>query len=312
VHPEMRFASCRGTWRLRSLLSLTFMDLGSIGVWSGPLRNGERSAVLDASAELEDLGYGTIWFPAGAHEGLAEHIESILQRTRRIVVATGIVNIWTHPAAEIAAEHHALSTAHPGRFLLGLGVSHQGVVERSGLTYERPLQKMTSYLDALDAAPHPVPKEERILASLGPRSLEQAGERSCGTHPYFVPPQHTRIARQALGPGAVVAPEQMVVLETDPARARAIARPLIDRYLHAPNYTNNLLRLGFSASDFEDGGSDHVVDAIVAHGDPATVMQRVQEHLAAGADHVCIQVLTDTPAAIPMDGFRQLAQVLPR
>ena len=205
-----------------------------------------------------------------------------MQRTRRVVVATGIVNIWTHPAAEVAAEHHAITTAHPGRFLLGLGVSHQGVVERSGLTYERPLAKMAGYLDELDAAPNPVPKAERILASLGPRSLEQAGKRSCGTHPYFVPPEHTRIARQALGPSATVAPEQMVVLETDPARAREIARPLIDRYLHAPNYTNNLLRLGFTEADFADGGSDHVVDAIVAHGDAATVMQRVQEHLSRG------------------------------
>ncbi|HLZ25799.1 MAG TPA: LLM class F420-dependent oxidoreductase [Chloroflexota bacterium] len=287
------------------------MDLGKIGVWSGALRNGERGAVLDAAAELEDLGYGTIWFPGGAHEGLTEHIESILQRTRRVGVATGIVNIWTHPAAEVAAEHHAITTAHPGRFLLGLGVSHQPVVERSGLTYQRPLAKMTAYLDALDAAPHPVPKAERILASLGPKSLAQAGARACGTHPYFVPPAHTRLAREALGPLAVVAPEQMVVLETDQARAREIARPLIDRYLHAPNYTNNLLRLGFTAADFSDGGSDHLVDAIVAHGDADTVMRRVQEHLDAGADHVCIQVLTPTPAAIPMDGWRQLARVLP-
>ncbi len=285
------------------------MDLGSIGVWSGALRNGERGAVLDAAAELEDLGYGTIWFPGGQHEGLAEHISSILQRTRRVVVATGIVNIWTHPAAEIAAEHHAITQEHPGRFLLGLGVSHQTVVERSGLRYERPLQKMIAYLDELDSAPTPVPIDERILAALGPRMLEVAGQRSCGTHPYFVPPEHTRIARQALGPQKVVAPEHMVVLETDPARARAIARPSIDRYLHAPNYTNNLLRLGFSASDFLNGGSDRVVDAIVAWGDPQTIMRRVKEHHAAGADHVCIQVLTETPQDLPtaMNGWRQLA-----
>jgi probable F420-dependent oxidoreductase len=288
------------------------MDLGSIGVWSGALRGAERSAMLDAAAELEDLGYGTIWFPAAGHEGLVEHIESILQRTRRVVVATGIVNIWTHPAADIAAEHHAITSAHPGRFLLGLGVSHHSVVERSGLTYERPLQKMIGYLDELDAAPTPVPIDERILAALGPRMLELAGRRSCGTHPYFVPPAHTGIARQALGPGKVVAPEQMVVLETDPARARDIARPSIDRYLHAPNYTNNLLRLGFTEADFQNGGSDRVVDAIVAHGDAETIMQRVKEHLAAGADHVCIQILTASPKVIPMPGFRQLARVLPR
>src|SRR5712692_5379682 len=242
------------------------MDLGLFGVWSGALRNGERAAVLDAAAELEELGYGTIWFPGGEHEGLAEHLSSILQRTRRVVVATGIVNIWTHPPQEIAAEHHALNQAHPGRFLLALGVSHHHVVERSGLHYERPLQKMIAYLDELDSAPTPVPIDERILAALGPRMLTLARDRSCGTHPYFVPPEHTRIARQTVGPNKVVAPEQIFVLETDPTRARAVARPSIDRYLHAPNYTNNLLRLGFAEDEFRNGGSDRLVDAIVAGG----------------------------------------------
>jgi probable F420-dependent oxidoreductase len=287
------------------------MDLGAIGVWSGALRNGERPAMAAAAAELEELGYGTIWFPGGAHEGLAGHITSLLDATRHVVVATGIVNIWTHPAPEIAAEHRAITQAYPGRFLLGLGISHQRNVESSGLKYERPMQKLISYLDELDAAPTPVPVDERILASLGPRSLQIARERSLGSHPYFVPPEHTRIARQALGPGKILAPEQMVVVDADPARARAVARPSIDRYLHAPNYTNNLLRLGFEASDFENGGSDRLVDVIVAHGDPATVMQQVRLHHAAGADHVCIQVLTDPPAdlAQSMNGWRQLAQV---
>jgi probable F420-dependent oxidoreductase len=287
------------------------MNLGSVGVWSGALRNGERSAVLEASAELDELGYGTIWFPGGQHEGLAEHILAILERTRRAVVAPGIVNIWTHPEAEIAAEHHAIMQAHPARFLLGLGVSHQGLVERSGLKYERPLHKMASYLEALDSAPTPVPIDERILASLGPRSLQMARDRSCGTHPYFVPVEHTRIARAAIGPGKILAPEQMVVVETDAQRARAIARPSIDRYLHAPNYTNNLLRLGYSESDFVDGGSDRLVDDIVAWGDADTIMQRVHEHHSAGADHVCIQVLTEPPADLQqsMAGWRQLARV---
>jgi probable F420-dependent oxidoreductase len=287
------------------------MELGTIGVWSGALRTGERSAILDASAELEELGYGTIWFPGAGHEGLAEHILAILGRTRRVVVATGIVNIWTHPAAEIAAEHQAITQAHPGRFLLGLGISHQAVVERSGLKYERPLAKLIEYLDELDAAPTPVPIDERILASLGPRSLRLARDRSAGSHPYFVPVEHTRIARQALGPGKLLAPEQMVVVESDPARARAIARPSIDRYLHAPNYTNNLLRLGFAEADFANGGSDRLVDAIVAWGDPARIMDKVHEHHRAGADHVCIQVLTEPPAVLnsAMDGWRQLAKV---
>lgn len=290
------------------------MDLGRFGVWSGALRNGERGAVLDAAAELEELGYGTIWFPGGQHAGLADHIMALLGRTRRAVVATGICSIWTHPASEIAAEHRAITQAHPSRLLLGLGVSHERVVAASGLTYERPMQKLRSYLDELDAAPTPVPIDERILAALGPRALKLAGERSCGTHPYFVPPAHTRIARQALGPNKIVAPEQMVLLETDPARARTIARPSIDRYLHTPNYTNNLLRLGFAEQDFADGGSDRLVDAIVAWGDPRTIVQRVREHYAAGADHVCIQVLSETPGdlAAAMDGWRRLAPELAR
>jgi probable F420-dependent oxidoreductase len=285
------------------------MDLQSVGVWSGALRNAERAAVLEAAAELEELGYGTIWFPGGRHEGLAEHIRGMLAATRRVVVATGIVSIWTHPAAAIAAMHHAITQVYPGRFLLGVGISHQHVVQAAGLHYDKPLQKLRSYLDELDAAPTPVPINERILASLGPRSLELARERSVGTHPYFVPVEHTRIARAAVGPGKIVAPEQMVVVETNPERARAIARPSIDRYLHAPNYTNNLLRLGFAEQDFDNGGSDRLVDAIVAWGDAGTISQRLRAHHAAGADHVCIQVLTPTPQdlAASMDGWRQLA-----
>src|SRR5438067_1778258 len=192
------------------------MELGSIGVWSGALRRGEQAAIFEASAELEELGYGTIWFPGGDRAGLAELIEGILGATKRAVAATGIVNIWTHPAAEVAAEHTALTKAHPGRFLLGLGISHQPVVEGAGLTYEKPLQKMRSYLDELDAAPTPVPIEERILASLGPLSLKMARDRSAGTHPYFMPVEHTRISRAAVGPGKIVAPEQMVVVEGNP------------------------------------------------------------------------------------------------
>jgi probable F420-dependent oxidoreductase len=285
------------------------MNLGAIGVWSGTLRRGDRGAITQAAAELEELGYGTIWFPGGEHAGLAEHIDAILKATRRMVVATGIVNIWTHPAAEIAAEHDAITRAYPGRFLLGIGISHQRVVEGAGIRYEKPLQKMRSYLDELDAAPTPVPIDQRILASLGPLSLKIARERSRGTHPYFVPVEHTRIARETLGTGKIVAPEQMVVLATDPASARAIARPSMDRYLHAPNYTNNLLRLGFTEDDFANGGSDRVVDAIVAWGDPPRIMQRIREQHSAGADHVCIQALTETPQDLSaaMQVWRQLA-----
>ncbi len=288
------------------------MHLGRIGVWSGTLRNSDRAAVCEAAAELEELGYRAIWFPGGGHEGIADHIAAILAATRSAVAATGISNIWTHPAPDVAREYQQLNAQYPERFLLGLGISHQNVVERSGLTYEKPLQKLISYLDELDAAPTPVPIEGRILASLGPRSLQLAKQRSAGTHPYFVPVEHTRIAREAVGPGKLVAPELMVVVEGDADRARAIARPLIDRYLHAPNYVSNLKRLGFTDDDVANGGSDRLVDAIVAWGEPDRILQRVAEHHAAGADHVCIQILTEAPGDLgaSMAGWRTLAPLV--
>ncbi len=284
------------------------MDLGSIGVWSFALRNGDRSTITEAAAELEGLGYGTIWFPGGARDGLADHIQAVLGATKRVIVATGIVSVWTHPAAAIAAEHAAITEAHPGRYLLGLGVSHASAVARSGLTYEKPLAKMVSYLDELDAASPAVPKNERILAALGPKMLKLAGDRSLGTHPYNVTPEHTRIARETLGDGALIATEQMVVLETDPDKARAIARDSIAMYLGAPNYTNNFLRLGFTADDFANGGSDRLIDEIIAWGDVKKILDRVAEHHDAGADHVCIQVLTGEREKLPMDGWRALAK----
>ena len=287
------------------------MELGRVGVWSGALRQASAE-VYAAAAELEELGYRTVWFPGRAPDGLADHIHALLGATRSAVVATGIVSVWTHPATRTAAMHHAVTQAYRGRFLLGIGISHQPSVESAGLRYQRPLEKLSSYLDELDSAPDPVPIDERILASLGPRSLKLARDRSAGTHPYFVPVEHTRVAREAVGPSKLVATELMVVLESDPARARAIARPTTQRYLNLPNYTNNLLRLGFSESDFVNGGTDRVVDAIVAWGDVARIAQRVREHHAAGADHVCIQVLTD-PAddfSAAMAGWRTLAPAL--
>jgi probable F420-dependent oxidoreductase len=287
------------------------MQLASIGVWSGLFRQ-EKPEVLKAAAEVEELGYGVIWMPGGRHAGLSDHLHNLLSATRRAVVATGIVSVWTHPAAETAAMHHALERAYPNRFLLGIGISHQHAVEGAGITYEKPLRKLRSYLDELDAAPAPVPIDERILASLGPLSLELARDRSLGTHPYFMPVEHTRISRAAVGPGKLVAPEQMVVLETDADRARTIARAAADRYLHAPNYVNNLLRLGFTDDDITNGGSERLIDAVIAWGEPTTIAQRVAEHHAAGADHVCIQVLTETPGDLDaaMAGYRHLAPAL--
>jgi probable F420-dependent oxidoreductase len=285
------------------------MQLGSVGVWSGLLRRGERQAAVEAAAELEELGYSALWFPGAQHEDIVDHIWALLNSTRRAVIATGIVSVWTHPPAAMAEAHHQFTQKYPGRFLLGIGISHRPNVEGAGITYEKPLRKLRSYLDELDAAAHPVPVDERIIASLGPLSLKLARERSLGTHPYFMPVEHTRISREAEGPGKIVAPEQMVVLETDPARARKIARAAMDRYLHAPNYVNNLLRLGYTDADVSDGGSDRLVDELIAWGTADKINQRIREHHAAGADHVCIQVLAENPADLKavMAGYRQLA-----
>jgi probable F420-dependent oxidoreductase len=284
------------------------MQLGRIGIWSGQFW-GERAEVVDAATELEELGYGTLWFPnrATAFE-LARHL---LDATRRAVIATGIVSIWTHAAAEAAEAHHALAEAHPNRFMLGLGVSHPHLVDREEPgRYSRPLAKMRQYLDELDAAPTPVPTSERVLAALGPRMLTLARDRSAGAHPYLVTAAHTRRAREALGTERLLAVEQAVVLEPEPARARAIAREHLSRYLTAPNYVNNWFRLGFTPDDVSDGGSDRLVDALVAWGGLDVILERIAQHHQAGADHVCIQVITATPQALPRDEWRTLAAVL--
>ena len=226
-------------------------------------------------------------------------------------MVTGILNIWMHDATEVASEHARIGAAYPERFLLGLGVSHASLVDADGdRRYQRPRTAMVRYLDALDAAVPPVGREDRLLAALGPKMLELARDRSAGAHPYLTTPKHTGEARSTLGTGPLLAPEQMVVLDADPANARTVARKALARYLEQPNYTNNLKRLGFTDADLADGGSDHLVDGIIAWGDIAAVAGRVKEHLDAGADHVCLQVLTGAPGAYPIAQWRQLAAII--
>lgn len=284
------------------------MDLGRIGIWSSQLRD-VREGVREAAAELEELGYGTLWIPNGP--AMFERARELLEATRRVVVATGIASIWTHPPAAAAAAHRELTGAHPGRFLLGLGVSHEQVVDKAQLgPYSRPLERMREYLDALDSMPNPVPREDRVLAALGPRMLALARDRSAGAHPYLVTAEHSTSARTVLGPERVLAPEQAVLLETDAIRARAIGRQYLAPYLELPNYTNNFLRLGFTARDLADGGSDRLVDGLVAWGTTETIRNRIAEHLQAGADHVSINVVTKDPAVLPRDKWRTLAAAL--
>ena len=277
---------------------------GAIGVWSPQLREGDAHDVAEAAAELEQLGYGTIWVPGREHEDIEERLRLLLSATERMTVATGIVSIWTHPADATAALQTRLTSEFPGRFLLGLGVSHAPAV---GGRYRKPLTEMGRYLDALDAADPPVPRTERVLAALAPRMLGLARERALGSHPYLVTPAHTRSAREALGPDALLAPEQTVVLEEDADTARAVARQWLARYLQLPNYAKNWVRIGFDPADVENGGSDRLVDALVAWGDVDAVRAKIDAQHAAGADHVAIQVVTSDPAELPREQWGRIA-----
>lgn len=285
--------------------------IGGTGIWSSDLRYGDQGEAADAAAELEDLGYSALWVPDIGGD-LLEVVERLLGATGTVMVATGILNLWMHTPAETAAAHARLTAAHGPRFLLGIGVSHQALVDaKEPGRYRRPLAAMASFLDGLDAAAVPVDPGSRVLAALGPRMLELARTRAAGAHPYNVTPAHTAAAREALGPEALLLPEQAVALTTDPDRARAAGRRHLERYLAMVNYANNLRRLGFDDADLAGGGSDRLVDALVAWGDAAAIAARVQEHRDAGADHVCVQVLGE-PGRFPRAEWRELAPALVR
>jgi probable F420-dependent oxidoreductase len=291
----------------------TAVNIGRIGIWTFQFDQQPWAAVAEAAAELEELGYGAVWFPEfRGREALAQ-AALLLGATRRIAVVPGIANIYARDAVAMAAGQRTLCEAFPGRFLLGIGVSHRLVVEGiRGHTYGPPLAAMRTYLDAMDAAPYDPPRETdepRVLAALGPKMLELSRDRAAGAHSYFVPVEHTRQARQVLGQGPLLAPEQAVVLERDPDRAREIARGHLAPYLALENYTNNLHRLGYG-DDLASGGSDRLVDALVSWGSLDDVVARVRAHLDAGADHVCLQVLASDPAGMPRRAWRDLAQAL--
>ena len=286
------------------------MDLGRVGIWSGHLRTLGIDDAAALAAELEDLGFRALWFPA-VGSGIFTRARAMLAATDRVVIATGITDIWTSPAPLVADSHRALAAAFPGRFLLGLGVSHALGNEREiPAPMPRPVRAMATFLAELDCALTPVPRDERVLAALGPRMLQLAAERSAGAHPYLIPVSHTRRAREVLGAGPLLAPEVAVLFATDPVRARQIARRHVGRYLDAPNYTNNLLREGFGGEDVRDGGSDRLIDALVGWGDRAAVLRRITAHLDAGADHVCVQVLASDEAEPPIAEWRALANLV--
>jgi probable F420-dependent oxidoreductase len=252
--------------------------LGSVGVW-----RGVKAVDAAMARSIEELGYGTVW-QGGSPGSDLRPAEGLLDATESLVVATGIVNIWNSDAAELADSYHRIQAKHAGRLMLGIGSGHrEATPERV-----RPIDAMSKYLDVLDQ--RGVPVEARVLSALGPRMLAMAAERSAGTHPYLTIPSQTREQRTTLGTGALIAPEQTVILDTDPDAGRRVAREFLDAYLGLVNYTSTMQRGGFTAEDVAGGGSDRLVDAIVAHGDAAVLAAAVRAHLDAGADHVCVQV----------------------
>ncbi len=289
------------------------MNVGALGGWSGELRFlRDRAAAAAAAAELEELGYGALWVPGGTGTGtpIFTALGELLAATRTVPVASAIISVWVEPPERVAEAQRRLRREHPGRFLLGLGISHARFLDQQAQQRMRtPLTVMREYLDDLDALSDEDRSSERILAALGPKMLDLARARSLGSHPYFVTPEHTATARQSLGPGVLLAPEQAVVLERDSVRAREIARAHMALYLELPNYVNNLRRSGFGEVDLKGGGSDRLVDAIVAWGDESAVAERVAEHRQAGADHVAIQVLSGR-RELPLPEWRRLAAAL--
>jgi len=276
------------------------MDLGRIGVWTsyrpfGIARAGEAAKLA------EQLGYSAWWLGGSPH---VPDIRPVLEATTTLIGATGILNVWSNDPTETAAADGALRADFPGRFMLGVGIGHPEATS----DYRRPLTAMRAFLDGLDASPSPPPADERCLAALGPKMLELARERTAGTHPYFVPVERTRAARERLGRGALVAPEVACVVDRDPVRAKAVARDYAKLYLGLRNYTQNLLDAGFTEADLADGGSDRLIDAVIPQGSADEIAEIVRGHLDAGADHVCLQPLGEE--GIPRESWTALARAL--
>jgi probable F420-dependent oxidoreductase len=290
------------------------VNIGRVGIWYGSIDALPTSEAKRAAQLVEELGFGALWVAEAVGRDPFVSSAILLGATERLVLATGIANIYARDPMTMAAGQKTVAEAFPNRFLLGMGVSHGHLV--AGIRkhdYSKPYSHMVEYLDRMDKALFMAkgPEEDpgRLLAALGPKMLELSASRCNGAHPYFTTPEHTELARATMGPDALLAPEQMVVLNTDPIEARRIARAGMKIYLGLPNYWNNLLRLGFEESDRADGGTDKLVDAIVAWGSEEQIAARVAQHHAAGADHVCVQVLHDG-YALPEEEFRRLAPAL--
>jgi probable F420-dependent oxidoreductase len=289
------------------------IDIGRVGIWQGVLDGHPAGAVRETVAELDELGWPCLWIPETVSRDPFVSAAVMLGGCDNMKVATGIASIWARDAMTTANASKTLNEAYDGRFLLGLGVSHHTITEYVRKhEYAKPLTRMREYLERMGKSMfkgvEPAEPPSVVLAALGPKMLALSAELADGAHPYFAPVEHTAIAREAVGPDKMVATEQMVVLETDPAKAREIARKHMAVYLGLPNYANNLLRFGFTEADVADA-SDPLVDAIVAWGSTDTIVERVRAQHDAGASHVCVQVLQDD-TSIPMEAWRELASAL--
>lgn len=296
------------------MTSLAVPDFGEVGIWTYQLEFQRADAAREAAARLEDLGFRLLWVSDSRRRDVLVNAALLLSATRRLAVATGIASIYARDPMTMAFSGQTLAEAFPGRFVLGLGVSHRSIVEgQRGHAYGPPVATMRRYLQAMAQAEYLSPAPPAggcpvILGALGPMMLELARELTSGAHPYHTTPEHTHRARAILGPGAFLAPELPVVFDTDPASARALARSRIGNSLRHPAYVANLLRLGFAEDDFADGGSDRLIDSLVAWGGEPAITRRIRDHLAAGADHVAVQVIPDDERSLPFPQWRLLAE----
>ncbi|MFF3164627.1 TIGR03620 family F420-dependent LLM class oxidoreductase [Streptomyces sp. NPDC003273] len=282
------------------------MYIGKTGIWSPELRlHRDPVEIHEAAAELDRSGWGALWIPGLGGGDILGDAERLLRATANTTVATGVLSIWRHPAAEMAEGHARLREAYGHRLLLGLGVSDAAAAQHAGGTY-RPLAALNGYLDALDLAKDPVPADERLVAAMGPKLTELAGRRSAGSHPFLVTPEFTARARAVLGSGPVLAPYQAVVVDTDPERARETARGFLSPFVRMGHYAKSLLRQGFTEEDLSEGGSDRLLDAVVARGDVDAIGERIKAHHDAGATHVALHVI-GRGEGLPLADWRRLA-----
>lgn len=279
---------------------MKYPELGKLGVWAVAFRFGDKESSRNLAAGLEELGYGALWAPGGRGGDLLERLEGLLDATQHLAAATGVLNIWMHEPQEVSDWWRGLPDAKRQRALLGLGVGHAPVI---GDAWKKPLSKMSQYIEALEA--EGLPRENLCVAALGPKMLDLAASRTAGAHPYLVTPEHTAMARERMGPGALLAVEQGVILDCDPASARAKAREhLAAPYSTLPNYRASWQRLGFSLEEI-DGLADRLVDSLFVWGDEAAAAARIKSHFDAGADHVCIQVVSGRPGSESPDELRE-------